>query len=147
MGSKAAGYFVRTQSLHVTDRVFTAGTGSAEFYSGRLHVKSTLPRDAINTLADVITLTQSPGWESVRYVIMTDENRVLWEYAQANYALEAIVSVGGEPSLYLFNAMALPTETPPQLLPSEVYEAEFDRAFSNWRETLPWFLPLAQERL
>lgn len=147
LGSKAAGYFVRMHSPSVTDRVFTLGTGSAEFYSGRLQVKSPLPGNEIETLDDVLTLMQSSGWHSVRYVIITRDNYVLWEYVQANYALEAIVTVKGAPSLYLFNALAVPAETSPQLLASEQYEAAYDKAFSNWRETLPWFLLLAQERL
>ncbi len=147
IGSKTAGYFIRTNSQSAADTVFTSGTGAVDFYSGRLHVKGALPRNAINTVEDISILTQAQSWESVRYMVITTDNYVLWEYAQQNYALEAIVTVRGNPSLYLFNTLRLPTTIPPQILPSEQYDTEYDDLFNDWHETLPWFLLLVKERL
>jgi len=152
LGSKAAGYYVRKNSQDVTEQVFTYGSGSAAFYAGRLDrdhgIRRGLSQGNIrnsDTLAEAISLSES--WPKVRYLIITKDCEILWDYAEARYSLEAIVYVEDKPSLYIFNATKSASSTSPQIIISEQCEKLYDQEYGHWRETIPWFLPMAQERL
>lgn len=152
LGSKAAGYFIRTHSQDVRERVFTFGTGSAAYYAGRLDkssdLRSLLTQGQIHYPSDIAeAIKDSVDWKSVKYFIITQDNALLWDYVNKHYSLEAIVYVRTEPSLYIYNTSEQKISTPPIVLKSEIYEERYNQEFGHWQEALPWFLPLAQERL
>lgn len=152
LGSKAAGYYVRTHSHDVTDQVFIYGTGSAAYYAGRLDKNNDIRRELGQELISDLdgldrAIAKSENWTKVKYLIITQDNLVLWNYANKNYSLEAIVTVRGDPSLYILNTSKQTSSISPVVIISEQYEERYNKEFGHWRETLPWFLPMAQERL
>lgn len=147
LGSKAAGYYIRTRSEDVTENVFD-GNGAISFYSGRLEKN----RDFYNLLEEAseannqTILSESPDWPNLRYVVIK-KNHELWEYAQTHFFLEAVVTLKGQSVLYIFNALEPPSRTPPELIVSEQYERQYDNQFTHWRQVAPWFLLRIQKRL
>lgn len=147
LGSKAAGYYIRTHSEDVTENVFD-GNGAISFYSGRLEKN----RDLYNLLEEAseannqTILSESPDWPNVRYVVIKD-NHELWDYAQTHFLLEAVVTLKEQPVLYIFNALQPPSRTAPELIVSEQYETQYDNTFTHWRQVAPWFLLRIQKRL
>jgi 4-amino-4-deoxy-L-arabinose transferase-like glycosyltransferase len=151
LGSRSAGYFIRSNSIDINDQVFSYGTGSAWFYSGRLdnnhNIRYLLEQGAIENFIELEKIfSTSNDWKKVKYLIITEENKLLWSYSINHFSLEAIVTVNNEPSLYIFFITEDKTRSSPILLKSEEYDPIFNSKVKNWRDILPWFLPLSLER-
>lgn len=152
LGTKGAGYYIRSHSQDITEQIFGYGTGSAGFYAGRLDknndIRKLLTTEEIKNVDDLSrSISQSQNWKNVRYIVMTVSNKVLWNYAQAHYALKAVVTVKGEPSLYIFDTREAPDVVAVDTIPLEKYEILYNQKYGHWRETVPWFLTMARERL
>ncbi len=151
-GSRAAGYYVRTHSADATEQVFTYGSGSVAYYAGRLDksnaLRERLVTGQVRTDTDLAeAISSSPDWPQVRYVVISTKHELLWNYAHAHYLLEAVVTVDDQPSLFVFDARRPAQAVSPEVIASERYDRLFQRRFGHWRETLPWFWPMARERL
>lgn len=151
LGTKTAGYFVRTSSEGYDRQVFSLGTGSASYYAGRLEknhaFRQMLERNEFKSTDDIEQfLKSSDGWEEVEYLIISGENDLLWEFAQEHYSLEALVLIHDQPGLYIFQTTERGDDKQPVILTSEQYKRAFDEKFGRWQEMLPWFLPKSSER-
>ena len=151
-GAKAAGYYIRAHSQDINDRVFVSEAEAVNFYAGRLNVSNQIDRmlrnneiENIKDLADA--MADIDNWEKVKYLVITRDHELLWEYVTEAYPLNAVVFVDSEPKLYIFSANPFGANVDVEYLFAEQYEELFNRMYGTWQKIIPWFLPMVSERL
>jgi hypothetical protein len=92
-------------------------------------------------------LEDSDNWEKVKYVVTHNQDDVLWDYASANLSLVAVVKRKTKPPLFIFSSQEHGISDQVDWLDASKFDDLFDRKYGTWREIVPWFYPMVQERL